>query len=155
MSTIPWRVPSGISDRIHGHVDFDPDDQDVLVVGGGNSACETALDLWRNNVRVTMVVRKGSLKPTVKYWVQPDVSNRIHEGSIAARFETVVRLMDRKGKERLAEYATVDTVNAPTYEATQAFVPFLKEQRLDVAPGDYVLDVMVTDTGPHPFSVVE
>ncbi len=63
----------------------------VVVVGGGNSACEAALDLWRNNVKVTMVVRKPRLKPTVKYWVQPDVANRIAEGSIDARFESEVR----------------------------------------------------------------
>jgi len=71
--------------------------QHVVLVGGGNSACETALDLWRNNVRVTMVVRKASLKPTVKYWVQPDVLNRIHEGAIAARFQTVVSGFDEDG----------------------------------------------------------
>ncbi len=62
----------------------------VVVVGGGNTACEAALDLWRNNVRVTMVVRQGELKPSVKYWLKPDTMNRIAEGSIDARFETVV-----------------------------------------------------------------
>ncbi len=65
--------------------------QHVLVVGGGNSACETALDLWRNGVRVTMAVHKPHLKPTVKFWVKPDVEHRIGEGSIEGRFETVVR----------------------------------------------------------------
>ncbi len=65
--------------------------QHVLVVGGGNSACETALDLWRNGVRVTMAVHKTHLKPTVKFWVKPDVEHRIGEGSIEGRFETVVR----------------------------------------------------------------
>ena len=65
--------------------------QHVVVVGGGNSACETALDLWRNNVRVTMIVRRDDLKSTVKFWVRPDVLNRIAEGSIAARFESQVR----------------------------------------------------------------
>lgn len=69
----------------------------VVIVGGGNSACETALDLWRNNVRVTMVIRKDRVKPTVKYWVQPDVMNRIDEGSITARFETVVTAFDPDG----------------------------------------------------------
>ncbi len=64
--------------------------QHVVVVGGGNSASETALDLWRNNVRVTMVVRQSQIKPTVKYWVAPDVSNRIAEGSIGAHFQTAV-----------------------------------------------------------------
>ncbi len=73
--------------------------QHVVVVGGGNSACETALDLWRNHVRVTMVVRKPSLKPTVKYWVKPDTENRIAEGSITGRFETEVKAFVAGGVE--------------------------------------------------------
>jgi len=72
--------------------------QRVVIVGGGNSACETALDLWRNHVQVTMVVRKPDLKPTVKYWVRPDVWNRIEEGSIEARFGTAVREFRDRGE---------------------------------------------------------
>ncbi|MEE8522784.1 MAG: YpdA family putative bacillithiol disulfide reductase [Thermoanaerobaculia bacterium] len=73
--------------------------QHVVIVGGGNSACETALDLWRNHVRVTMVVRKPSLKPTVKYWVKPDAENRIAEGSISGRFDTEVKTFRDRGIE--------------------------------------------------------
>lgn len=64
--------------------------QDVVIVGGGNSAAEVALDLWRNGARVTLVHRRPALKPTVKYWVKPDLENRIAGGAIAARFESVV-----------------------------------------------------------------
>ena len=64
--------------------------QHVLVVGGGNSACEAALDLWRNGARVTLVHRHSELKPSVKYWLKPDVENRLEEGSIAAFFDTEV-----------------------------------------------------------------
>ncbi len=71
--------------------------QHVVVVGGGNSASETALDLWRNNVRVTMVIRKAQIKPTVKYWVAPDVSNRIAEGSITAHFQAEVEELRADG----------------------------------------------------------
>ena len=71
--------------------------QHVVVVGGGNSASETALDLWRNNVRVTLVVRQQRIKPTVKYWVAPDVGNRIAEGSIIGRFQTVVEAFEPDG----------------------------------------------------------
>ena len=56
----------------------------------GNSAAETALDLWRNNVRVTVVHRRSELKKTVKYWVKPDFENRVTEGSIAAYLESEV-----------------------------------------------------------------
>lgn len=62
----------------------------VVVVGGGNSAAETALDLWRHGAAVTLLCRGEALKPTVKYWLKPDLENRIAEGSIAAHFTTRV-----------------------------------------------------------------
>lgn len=58
----------------------------VVIVGGGNSAAEAALDLWRHGACVTIVCRDATLKPTVKYWVKPDLENRIAEGAIGARF---------------------------------------------------------------------
>lgn len=64
--------------------------QDVVIVGAGNTAAEAALDLWRNGARVTLVHRGPHVKPGVKYWVKPDIENRIEEGSIAARFNSVV-----------------------------------------------------------------
>lgn len=65
--------------------------QDVVIVGAGNTAAEAALDLWRNGARVTLVHRGPGVKAGVKYWVKPDIENRIEEGSIAARFNTLVR----------------------------------------------------------------
>ncbi len=65
--------------------------QDVVVIGAGNTAAEAALDLWRNGARVSIVHRGAHLKPGVKYWLKPDVENRIAEGSIPARFHTRVR----------------------------------------------------------------
>lgn len=62
----------------------------VLVIGGGNSAAETALDLFRHGARVTLVHRGAALKETVKYWLKPDVENRIAAGEIDARFESRV-----------------------------------------------------------------
>jgi thioredoxin reductase (NADPH) len=62
----------------------------VVVVGGKNSACEAALDLHRNGAQVTLVHRGDSLGDSVKYWVRPDMENRIKEGSVAAHFNTRV-----------------------------------------------------------------
>jgi len=63
----------------------------VVIVGGKNSAAETALDLYRNGAAsVTLVHRHAALGDSIKYWVKPDIENRITEGSIAARFETRV-----------------------------------------------------------------
>jgi thioredoxin reductase (NADPH) len=60
----------------------------VLVVGGKNSAAEAALDLYRAGAHVTLVHRRAALGDSIKYWVKPDIENRIKEGAIAARFET-------------------------------------------------------------------
>jgi len=64
--------------------------QRVVVVGGKNSSCEAALELYRAGAHVTLVHRGPSLGDSVKYWVKPDVENRIREGAIAARFNTRV-----------------------------------------------------------------
>lgn len=66
-------------------------DQDVLVVGGGNSAVDVALETYRCGANVTMVVREPELKPGVKYWVRPDIENRIKEGSIRCWFSSTVK----------------------------------------------------------------
>jgi thioredoxin reductase (NADPH) len=64
--------------------------QRVVVVGGKNSACETALELFRAGAHVTLVHRGETLGESVKYWVRPDIENRIRNGSIAAHFATEV-----------------------------------------------------------------
>ncbi|MBI2222963.1 MAG: YpdA family putative bacillithiol disulfide reductase [Acidobacteria bacterium] len=64
--------------------------KNVVVVGGRNSAAEAALDLHRSGARVTIVHRRAALGESIKYWVKPDIENRIAEGSIAARFNTRV-----------------------------------------------------------------
>ena len=65
--------------------------QDVVVIGGKNSAAETALDLYRNGARVTLVHRNKDLGASVKYWVRPDIENRIKAGQVKALFETRVK----------------------------------------------------------------
>jgi thioredoxin reductase (NADPH) len=64
--------------------------QRVVVVGGKNSAAEAALELFRAGVHVTLVHRRAALGESIKYWVRPDIENRIKEGSVAARFESRV-----------------------------------------------------------------
>ncbi len=60
----------------------------VVVVGGKNSAAEAALELFRAGARVTLVHRGETLGASIKYWVRPDIENRIKEGSIGARFRS-------------------------------------------------------------------
>jgi len=73
--------------------------QEVIVVGAGNSAAEAALDLFRHGARVTLVHRGQRVKETVKYWVRPDLENRIEEGSIRALFGTRVVAFTGAGVE--------------------------------------------------------
>jgi thioredoxin reductase (NADPH) len=65
--------------------------ENVVVIGGKNSAAEAALDLFRNGAKVTLVHRDAELGRTIKYWVRPDIENRIKAAEIRALFETTVR----------------------------------------------------------------
>ena len=67
---------------------------DVAVVGGANSAVKAALNCYRHEATVTMVVREPALDDGVKYWLRPDVENRIAEGSIDAYFNTTVSAIE-------------------------------------------------------------
>ncbi|MFD2943039.1 YpdA family putative bacillithiol disulfide reductase [Flavobacterium notoginsengisoli] len=60
----------------------------VLVVGANNSSVDAALECWRKGADVTMVIRKNEINNRVKYWVKPDIENRIEEGSIKAYFQS-------------------------------------------------------------------
>ena len=71
--------------------------QDVVVVGGKNSAAEAALDLWRNGARVTMVHRDAELGSTIKYWVRPDIENRVRAGQIPMYFKSTVKEITAEG----------------------------------------------------------
>ena len=71
-----------------GHEAFD---QDVVVAGGGNSAAEAALDLWRSGARVTLVHFGPTFDKKIKPWVLPDFENRVKEGAIAARWNSRIR----------------------------------------------------------------
>jgi thioredoxin reductase (NADPH) len=70
--------------------------QKLLVVGAANSAVDVALETWRKGAEVTMVIRDEGIRDSVKYWVKPDIENRIKEGSIKAFFHsTVTRIEPR------------------------------------------------------------
>jgi thioredoxin reductase (NADPH) len=64
--------------------------QKVLVVGAQNSAVDAALETWRKGAEVTMVVRQEDIGERVKYWVRPDIINRISEGSIKAYYHSTI-----------------------------------------------------------------
>jgi len=105
-----------------GHEAFD---QDVVVVGGGNSAAEAALDLWRSGARVTLVHFGPNFDKKIKPWVLPDFVNRAKEGAIATRWESHVTAIHSdgvtisgpSGEERLpATFVYVMTGFAPNVD---------------------------------------
>lgn len=76
------------------HYYFDPHyfaTQKTIVVGASNSAVDAALEIYRKGGEVTMIVRTEEIGKRVKYWVRPDIINRIEEGSIKAYFETEIK----------------------------------------------------------------
>jgi thioredoxin reductase (NADPH) len=85
-------IPGENLSKVH-HYYYDPHPyfgQEVLVIGGKNSAAIAALELWRHGARVTLVHRDPELHRHVKYWIKPDIENRIKAGEIKAYFSTRV-----------------------------------------------------------------
>ncbi|MEX2573385.1 MAG: YpdA family putative bacillithiol disulfide reductase [Balneolaceae bacterium] len=70
--------------------------QKVLVIGGGNSAVDAALETYRSGAEVSMVVRGPKLRDSVKYWVKPDIENRIKAGEISGYFNTRITAIREK-----------------------------------------------------------
>ncbi|WP_290709062.1 NAD(P)-binding domain-containing protein, partial [Flavihumibacter sp. CACIAM 22H1] len=65
--------------------------QQVAVIGAQNSAVDAALETWRKGAQVSMIIRQHEIGQRVKYWVRPDIINRIEEGSIKAYFNSEVK----------------------------------------------------------------
>lgn len=70
--------------------------QKLIIIGANNSAVDAALECWRKGADVTMVIRKGEIHERVKYWVRPDIENRIAEGSIKAYFYSELKSIHEK-----------------------------------------------------------
>ena len=100
--------------------------QDVLIVGGKNSAVEAALDLYRHGARVTVVHRGPTLSDGVKYWLLPDFENRVADGSIKLHLNTIVEEF-RPGFTRLKDF------NNKPWDNKNDFVFILIGYRPDVS----------------------
>jgi thioredoxin reductase (NADPH) len=86
-------------------------DQKILVVGGGNSGVDVALETFRRGAEVTMVLNKDRLEKNVKYWVLPDIENRINEGSIKVYYNSAVTEIREKEVDILTPEGKVTTEN--------------------------------------------
>ncbi len=68
----------------------------VAVIGAGNSAVQAALETLRCGAQVTMIIRETGLSDKIKYWIKPDIENRIEEGAITAYFNSVVKRIEEE-----------------------------------------------------------
>jgi bacillithiol disulfide reductase len=124
--------------------------QRVVIVGGKNSACEAALDLYRNGAHVTLVHRGQALGDSVKYWVKPDIENRIKEGTIGARFNT--RVTEIRPTEVVVHDSVAGTIATIPAEAVllltgyRADLEFMRRAGVDVNP-----DTSEPDYHPETF----
>ena len=125
--------------------------QRVAVIGGKNFAVETALDLYRHGARVTLIHRQAELGSGIKYWVRPDIDNRIKAGEIAVRFNTRVtqilpgrlRLEGEAGKEEMgADFVMALIGYHPDFTFLEAAgVEFSAEMRPVCDPASYETSV--------------
>ncbi len=157
-------IPGESLSKVH-HYYFDPHPyfgMDVLVIGGKNSAAIAALELWRGGARVTLVYRGPEIPPHVKYWIKPDIENRIKNGEIKAYFNSQVLEIDPdtvlietpQGRETLKnDFVFAMTGYHPDFEFLEGLgVRFEGEDRLPVCnpetlesnvPGIYLAGVIV------------
>jgi thioredoxin reductase (NADPH) len=122
--------------------------QKVIVVGAGNSAVDVALETYRRSAEVTMVIRESALKDSIKYWVKPDIENRIAEGGIKAFFNstieairpTEVDILTPQGRVTLEnDYVLAMTGYRPNYS-------FLEKIGIEIANDDVKTPVYNEDT---------
>jgi len=111
----------------------------VLVVGGANSACDVALECWQKGADVTMVIRGPELYQKVKYWILPNIENRIKEGSIKAYFNTTIKEIKPKSVilNTQAEEITIEndfvlamTGYSPNYELLDSLGIHIQDDEL-------------------------
>lgn len=103
--------------------------QKVIVVGAQNSAVDAALETWRKGADVTMVVRGPEIGKRVKYWVKPDIENRIKEGSIKAYFNSSIKEIRENEVDIVTPdgIATLDNDWVISMTGYQPDLPFLKK----------------------------
>src|SRR5690348_3279519 len=143
-------------------------DTDVVVIGGKNSAAIAALELWRHGARVTLVHREAAMHSHVKYWIKPDIENRIKNGEIAAYFSSTVQeitddsvvLDTPEGEARLKnDFVFALTGYHPDYDFLQSMgIELSTEQCRPVCdpetlesnvPGMYVAGVIVAGSSTN------
>jgi thioredoxin reductase (NADPH) len=108
-------------------------DHKLIVVGGGNSGVDVALETYRKGADVTMVIREPSFKDGIKYWVKPDIENRIAEGSIQAHFNSVVKTIREKEVDILTPDGMITVENDFVFAMTGYHTDFSLLQKAGIS----------------------
>ncbi|MEQ9592017.1 MAG: YpdA family putative bacillithiol disulfide reductase [Cyclobacteriaceae bacterium] len=114
-------------------------DQKIIVVGAANSAVDVALETWRKGAEVTMVVREAGIRETVKYWVRPDIENRIKEGSIKAYFNSeIIRINEKDVQIKTPDGAlTIENDFVLAMTGYQPPFDFMKSMGIEFGEDEY------------------
>ncbi|HTG56840.1 MAG TPA: YpdA family putative bacillithiol disulfide reductase [Niabella sp.] len=122
--------------------------QDVVVVGAMNSAVDAALETFRKGARVTMVVKGDAIGSRVKYWVKPDIENRIKEGSIKAYFNASLKAIREHEVDIDTPEGPVTLKNDWVIAATgyQPNLDFLEKTGIELSKDDVRCPVLNPDT---------
>jgi thioredoxin reductase (NADPH) len=111
-------------------------EREVVVIGGKNSAAEAALDLYRSGAHVTLVHRGATLGSTIKYWVRPDIENRIKAGQVRALFEAHVTQIE-PGRVLVSNHSGESVIPAVQVFALTGYHPdfqFLRSLGISLDP---------------------
>ncbi len=122
--------------------------RDLVIIGASNSACDAALECWHKGANVTMLIRGDDIGERVKYWIRPNIINRIKEGSIAAIYNMELKeitattvIYERSGKteEIKADHVLALTGYRPDYD-------FLRKLNIDIDTDEYATPICTENT---------
>jgi thioredoxin reductase (NADPH) len=118
-------VPGESLPKVH-HYYKDPHvyfGQKIVVVGAANSAVDVAMETWRKGAEVTMVIRDEHIRDSVKYWIRPDIENRIKEGSIKAYFSSTLNGIREKEVDILSDNGQIISIPNDFVLAMTGYLP--------------------------------
>jgi len=110
--------------------------QKLVIVGAANSAVDVALETWRKGAEVTMVIREPEIRDSVKYWVKPDIENRINEGSIKAYFSSTLKEIREQEVEIETPEGVITLANDFVFAMTGYQPPFRFMESIGIQFGD-------------------
>jgi thioredoxin reductase (NADPH) len=122
--------------------------QKVLIVGAQNSAVDAALETWRKGAKVTMVIRKEEIGQRVKYWVRPDIINRIEEGSIKAYYNSSVKEIREQEVDIQTPEGIITIANDKVIALTgyQPNLQFLRSMGINLSEDEVMCPAIDNDT---------